>query len=146
VDGSGRAAVIVGAGPGGGPHVRVFKVTGGGAPPVELASFFAFDAAFAGGVHVGAGDVTGDARAEVLASAGPGGGPHVRAFTGSGGTTGVSFFAYDAPFAGGVQVAAGGLDGAAGDEIVTGAGPGGGAHVRTFTGAGGALSPGFLAY
>jgi hypothetical protein len=43
------------------------------------------------------------------------------------------WFAYDGGFAGGVFVAAGDLDGDGCDEVVTGAGEGGGAHVRAFT-------------
>src|SRR6266540_4239278 len=45
VDNDGHADIIVGAGAGGGPHVKVFSgVTG-----AELASFFAYSPAFAGG-------------------------------------------------------------------------------------------------
>jgi hypothetical protein len=48
LDGGG-AAIIVGPGPGFGPHIRVFS------PRLrELASFFAYDPAFRGEVHVGA--------------------------------------------------------------------------------------------
>lgn len=90
VDGTGRASIVVGAGPGEGPHVRVLELAG--AVPQEVASFFAYGAQFTGGVLVAAGDVLGDGRAEILSGAG--GGPHVRAFTGAGVASGTSFLAY----------------------------------------------------
>jgi hypothetical protein len=105
VDGSDRGSIVLATGPGGGPHVRVVKLAGGGL--LDLASFYAFDPGFRGGVFVAAGNVGGDARAEIVAGAGPGGAPHVRVFTGAGGDTGVGFMAYDPGFAGGVIVAVG---------------------------------------
>jgi hypothetical protein len=48
-DGDGRADLTVGAGPGGGPHVKVLR----GADLALLQSFFAFDPTFTGGVFVG---------------------------------------------------------------------------------------------
>ena len=53
VNGDGTLDIITGAGPGGGPHVRVFN----GTDFSELASFYAYDHAFAGGVSVATGDV-----------------------------------------------------------------------------------------
>ncbi|MBI2469163.1 MAG: hypothetical protein HYV62_15325, partial [Candidatus Rokubacteria bacterium] len=50
--------------------------------PAPLGSFFAYDAAFTGGVRVASCDLTGDTHAEVITGAGPGGGPHVRVFDG----------------------------------------------------------------
>ena len=120
VDGDGRADVVTGAGPAGGPHVRAFSLAGGA--PVEIASFYAFDPAFGGGVRVAVSDVDGDGMADIIAGAGPGGGPHVRAFSLAGGAPSeiASFYAYDPGFAGGVFVAAGDVTGDGRASIITG--------------------------
>jgi uncharacterized repeat protein (TIGR01451 family) len=137
VNGDGGADLITGAAAGGGPLVRVFSLAGG--TVTEIASFFAYDPAFTGGISVAAGDVTGDGVAEIITGAGPGGGPHVRAFSLAGGvvTEVASFYAYAPAFTGGVHVAAGDVTGDGVAEIITGAGPGGGPHVRAFSLAGG---------
>ncbi len=82
--------------------MRAFSLAGG--VVTEVASFFAYDPAFSGGVTVAAADLTGDGVAEIITGAGPGGGPHVRAFNLAGGTPIelTSFFAYDPAFSGGV--------------------------------------------
>ena len=64
-------------------------------------SFFAYGAAFRGGVFVGGGDLDGDGFAEVLTGAGPGSGPHVKAFDGRTGLERLSFFAFAAGLSGG---------------------------------------------
>lgn len=122
--------IITGAGAGGGPHVRVVN----GATGAEIRSFFAYDAAFAGGVRVGAGDVNGDALADVITGAGPGGGPHVLAFSGADNGTLASFFAYTPAFGGGVFVAGDDVNGDAFADIITGADAGGGPHVLAYDG------------
>src|SRR5262249_59645576 len=57
-----------------------------------------------------------------------------------------SFFAYAPTFSGGVSVAAADVDGDGKADIITGAGIGGGPHVRVFSGADGHELMGFFAY
>ena len=73
----------------------------------------------------------------------PGGGPHVRVWSGTSEQGG--FFAYDPAFGGGVNVAVGDVLGDDAPEIVTGAGVGGAPHVRVFSMDGVPIS-GFYAY
>jgi hypothetical protein len=140
LDDDGMADIITGAGEGGGPHVRAFS----GADGSEMFSFFAFDPSFFGGVRVAAGLINDNDTADIIAAAGPGGGPHVRVFEGSApdmaamgqniaGPLG-SFFAYESTYTGGVFVAANNT-GVAGEAlIVTGSGPKiGGSSVGLFT-------------
>ncbi|MGH7267945.1 MAG: Ig-like domain repeat protein [Candidatus Rokuibacteriota bacterium] len=134
--------LMMGAGPGGGAHVRVFS----GVPGPETHSFLAFPPAFTGGVHVALGDVTGDGVADLIVGAGPGSGPHVKVFDGMTGAALGGFFAYDPGFTGGVSVAAGDVTGDGRADIVTGAGPGGGPHVKVFDGATGLELGGVVAY
>jgi len=144
VDGDGKAEIITGAGPGGGPHVRAFKANG---DSVFGTGFYAYGPNFSGGVNVAAGNLAGDGKAEIVTGAGPGGGPHVRTFNGDGSALGGGFFAYDPSFTGGVAVAVGNADGAAGSEIVTGPYVGGDPHVRAFLNPqGGFNHGGFYAY
>ena len=142
VNGDGVPDVIVGAGAGGGPHVKVFS----GADGSVLASFYAYSSTFRGGVSVAAADVTGDGLADIITGAGPGGGPHVKVFSGSDFSTVASFYAYAPTFTGGVAVAAGDLNGDGSADIITGAGPGGGPHVKVFSGADLAVLDSFYAY
>ena len=105
--------------------MRAFSLAGGAV--TEVASFYAYDPWFTGGVDVAAADLTGDGVAEIITGAGPGGGPHVRAFSLAGGgvTEVASFYAYDPGFPGGVHVAAADLTGDGVAEIIAGAGPSG---------------------
>jgi protocatechuate 3,4-dioxygenase beta subunit/photosystem II stability/assembly factor-like uncharacterized protein len=134
--------VVTGAGPGGGPHVRVFNSNTGD----EIWGFFAFDPRFAGGVNVAVGDVDADGYDDIIVGADAGGGPHVRVFSGRTRQEIMSFFAYAANFTGGVRVAAADVDGDGRADIITGAGPGGGPHVKVFSGATGQTIRSFFAY
>lgn len=126
VNGDGMEDIVVGAGPGGGPHVRIFNKQG-----EVIGQFFAYNKNFRGGVNVAVGDVDGDGVDEIIVGAGNGGGPHIRVFEMEGKVIG-HFFAYDKNFRGGVNVAVGDVNGDQRDEIIAGAGKGGGPHVRIF--------------
>ena len=139
VNADGYDDVIVGAGAGAQPRVQVFDGrTLSATNQTQLASFLAFDAGFRGGVNVGAGDVTGDGFADVVVGAGPGAGAHVKVFDGRALANvqvveRASYFAYTG-FNGGVTVSAGNFNGDGFDDVVTGAGAGGGPHVKVFSG------------
>jgi hypothetical protein len=141
--GSGRADIITAAGPGGGPHIEAFDAL---TPSLVLRSFFAYDPNFTGGVYVGAGDVNGDGKADIITGAGPGGGPQVTVFSGANNKVLQSFFAYSPLFPGGVRVGAVDVNGDGKADILTGAGPGGGPQFNALDGVTLAVLDSFFAY
>ncbi len=122
-----HAYLAVGAAAGSTPSVRLYNEN---LEPMTDA-FNAYDARFRGGVNVAVGDLDNDGSPDLVAGAGPGGGPHVRAF-GTNQAVKMQFFAYAQKFTGGVYVAMGDVDGDGRQEIVTGPGFGGGPHVRVW--------------
>ncbi len=142
INGDTLADIITAAGKGGGPHVKVFD----GATGDTIRSFFAYGPGFTGGVFVAGGDVDNDSVPDIVTAAGAGGGPHVKVFSGATGQEIRSFFAYTASFTGGVHVAASDVNGDGFADIITGAGAGGGPHVRVFDGKTGQLLNEFFAY
>jgi hypothetical protein len=142
VNGDGVDDVVAAAGPGGGPHVVVYD----GATGHELTSLFVFEPGFTGGVSLAVGDVNGDGFADIVVGAGPGGGPHVRVLSGRDVTPLADFFAFDPGFTGGVSLAVGDVNGDGFADIVVGAGPGGGPHVRVFDGWTGGELASFLTF
>lgn len=131
-DGDGKAEIITGVVSQGPPIIGVWKFNTATNQATLQSFFLAFDQSFPGGVNVAAGDTDGDGKAEILAGAGPGGAPHIRLLTPTGGGLPGSIYAYGADFPGGVQVALGDIDGDGDDEVITGVGAGGGPHVRAF--------------
>jgi hypothetical protein len=100
LNGDGQADIITGAGAGGGPNVKVFS----GADDSVLASFFAYDPTFTGGVRVGVADVDGSGDAALVLAAGPSGGPAVTVEKLNAAAALQTFFAFDPAFTGGIYV------------------------------------------
>jgi hypothetical protein len=143
INGDGFSDLVTATGVGGGPHIKVFDLRSG--TPIPVASFFAFESTFTGGLYIACGNLNGDVNPntglpyeDIIVGAGPGGGPRITAFAGAQAyainqsTVLVNFFAYAPEFTGGVTVASADRTGDGLDEIVTGAGFGGGPNVTVF--------------
>ena len=142
MNGDGYADIIAGAGPGGGPNVRVFS----GKDLAELGSFFAYSPAFTGGVNVAAGDVTGDGVPDIVTGAGESGGSHVRVFDGLTGQASAEWFASDTAVLGGARVAVGDVTGDGRADVIASVGVGVVPHVRVFDVVGSAPVADFVAF
>ena len=138
----GIAELVAGAGFGGGPAIAILDSQTG----AVMESFFAFDPAFTGGVFVAVQDTNGDGILDIIASAGPGGGPEVRIFNGANLNLIRSFYAYAEDFTGGVSVASIDFNNDGILDLVTGAGPGGAPHVKVYDGATNAIISQWYAY
>ena len=112
-NGDGTPDIVVGAGVGGGPRVRILSGKNGvGRDPITgefdpvINDFFAYDPNFRGGVFVDAGRYDAGVTDDLVTAPGAGGGPHVKVFLGSGTRAGlvtpevVGFMAYDLPLRG----------------------------------------------
>ncbi len=131
--------VVTSPGAGHAPEVRIFTEYG-----LFVRSFNAFPESFMGGVSLAIGNFDGTHRDSIIAGALSGGGPHVRIFDINTRPIG-GFFAYNSDFRGGVEIDVSDLDDDGIDEIITGAGPGGGPHIRVFDKRGQVLG-GFFAF
>ncbi len=129
VNADGFADIIVGAGPGGGPNVKVFSGKDGSV----LRSFFAYDVGFRGGVSVAY------ANGRIVTGAGAGGGPQVNVYNTAGDLL-RTFFAFDAGFRGGVNVAAGDFNNDGATDYVAGMKSGGSAVATVVDASGAVLS------
>jgi uncharacterized protein (TIGR03118 family) len=142
VTGDGVPDIVTAPGPLGGPDIHVYDGKSGRL----LRAFLAYDSPFFNGVFVAVGDINGDGFADIITGADAGGGPHVKVFSGKDGSLLRSFMAYDLTFVGGVRVAAGDTTGDGLADIITGAGHGGGPHVKVFSGLDNSLRQSFMAY
>ena len=126
----GDKELLVGAGPGGGPKVKVFKQN-----TTKLVDMYTYGRTFRGGVSVAAGDVDNDGVDEIITGAGKGGGPHIKVMRTNGDIIS-QFMAYSPSNTKGVNVAAGDLDGDGKAEIVTAPLSGASTPVRVYSSTG----------
>ncbi len=108
--------------------------------------FYPYGEKYDKGINFAVGDVNHDGKMEIVTGTERGGGPQVRIFNWQGKLIHPGFFAYGKSFRGGVSVALGDIDGNGWPEIITGAGFGGGPHIRIFSGGGKLMNPGFFAF
>jgi hypothetical protein len=111
----------------------------------SLTTFKPFDVKYNGNISMTAADLNGDGQKEIVVGAGKGDVPQIKIFSYDGKLLSAGFLAYDRNFRGGVNVAAIDYNNDGKDEIVTGAGVGGGPQVRIFNKDGKVLSS-FFAY
>ena len=122
--------VVVGAGPGAPPRVKVFD----GKTGTRLLDLLAYAPDFTGGVFVAAGDVDGDGFDDVITSSGPGIASEVVAWSGRTGGSALVIFPPFGSATEGASVAAADLDFDGDAEIVLGSGPGLPPEVRVYDG------------
>ncbi len=114
----GTSEIVVGAGSGNKPLVRVMRLDGS-----LIKEFSSYATGMKSGVNVAICDLNGDGTNDIVTGAMYGGGPQVREFSADGTYLKVHFFAYDEKLRTGVNVACGDVDGDGKAEIITGAGP-----------------------
>src|SRR5262249_14133401 len=76
-----------------------------------LRDFYAYASSVTAGVRVGAADVDGDGRADIITGTGPGSAAIVRVFSGASGLPLRDFYAFTPSYQGGVFVAGGDING-----------------------------------
>lgn len=139
VNGDGRDEIVVGAGAGGGPRVKVIDLVTG----QVMADFWGIaDENFRGGARPAVGDINGDGKADLVVAAGEGGGPRVAIYSGA--SIGnraqpirlvPDFYAFEPNLTNGAYVAVGDLDGDGKADLICGSGEGGGPRVVVYDGA-----------
>lgn len=139
VDADGQEEMIVGAGAGEEPRVRVINSAG-----KVRQQFLAFDKSFRGGVNLAGADLDGDGKAEIIAVQASAGSGQVRIFNNAGKLQ-KQFLVDSKRWRGGLSVAVGNVDGQGTPEIIVGYGQGSEPMIKIFSSSG-RLTSAFLAY
>lgn len=124
----GKPEIIVASGPGQAPYVYIYRNDG-----VLKSQFLAYAETMTSGMNIATCDLNADGKTEIITAPQTGAAPQVRIFDRKGElkfTPG--FYAYDASFTGGVNLACGQVNKSKKMEIITGAGPTGTSHVRVY--------------
>ena len=140
--GDSNADIVAASGPGGGPQVGVFD----GVTQQVLATFFAEDQAFRGGVNIATGLFGTQGIASIVTGAGPGGASSVKVFPGLSGTASSTFMPFPAGFTGGARVATIATRGDGRGLILVGPGTGGDPTVQVIDPSTGSSAPGVTAF
>jgi hypothetical protein len=118
-----------GSGPGVASQVNVYESSTG----LLRYTLFPYETSFTGGVRVATGDVNSDGVADIITSPAFGGSARIRIFDGASGVGVGDYFAFNDPnFRGGAEIAIGDIDGDQLNDVVVGAGPGGGPRVQVY--------------
>src|SRR6185437_2461084 len=137
LNGDGIADLAITPDQSGGPRVELYR----GGTFHELDNFFGIgDPGFRGGARAAFGDINGDGSADLIVSAGFGGGPRISVYNGaalfSGNTVHLvnDFFAFSDSLRNGAYVAVSDVTGDGFADLIFGAGPGGGPQVLIIDG------------
>ena len=144
INGDGKQEIIVGAGYGGGPRVRIFNHRGKEIMP----SFLAFEESYKNGVSVATGDLNGDGRVEIIVGRAREDKAEIAIYKieKSKIKKEKSFFAFAENYKIGVNLAACDINADKKAEIIAAPGEGGGPQVRIFDKNGKNLGLDFMAY
>jgi hypothetical protein len=128
IDADGADEIIVGAGPGAGPHLRVFERDG----EQRGIQFFPFHPDFRGGLTVASGDVDGDGKDEIGVCQASDGQAWCKVYRYNNKQEILAYWNVFGTAEVGARIAFGDIDNDGKDEVIIGAGPGGGPHVRVY--------------
>lgn len=143
LNGDGRPDLAVAAGFGGGPRVAIYDGRSVVNPLTGLVrlvpDFFVFEPQLRNGAFIAIADINGNGFGDLIAGAGPGGGPRVTIFSGAQLLNGqevpiANFFAGDDANRGGVRVAVQDFNGDGRKDLITGAGERGDGTVLVLAG------------
>jgi len=112
--GDGIDEILVGAGYGTKPLVKIFRANGS-----LINEFFAYDQNFTGGIEIFGADLDNDKKNEIITAAGRTGGPHIRIFDAYGQPKGNNgWMAFDDDYTAGIKIAIGDINKDNKNEII----------------------------